>query len=162
MAKSKKKKYIIRRAKPTDIIHLLKMMKEFLYEVSSKYPPVNDADCMNWMLSIVNAGGAWVAISEKRVIGTIGCSVDRFSWNRQVPYVYDEWYYVDPAFRKGYTISKELIEMAKTHSDKAGLPFIFSINSGKDVNVDRFVRMQGFEYMGGIAARFPEMEKKDG
>lgn len=159
---SKKKKYKIRRAQPTDAFLLLQLMKNFLAEISDKYPPVNDADCLNWMLSVINGGGVWVAIVDRKIIGSIGCSVDTFAWNRQAMNVYDEWYYVEPTYRKGYDISKKLIEVAKDHASKAGLPFIFSINSGKDKRIDRFVEMQGFEYKGGISISWPPGSQENG
>jgi hypothetical protein len=149
------KKSTIRQAKPTDAFFLLPLMKAFLAEVSAKYPPVDDADCLNWMLSVINQGGAWVAISDKKIVGSIGCGVDFFAWNRKHVNVFDEWYYVKPEFRKGTSVASDLLKVAKGHAKVAGLPFIFSINSGKDKRIDRFVQMHGFEYLGGIAVSWP-------
>jgi hypothetical protein len=155
---SKKKPYKIRKAKPTDVLALLELMKESHIDAAQPFPPVDDMDCINWILNLINLGGVWIAIVDKKIAGSIGCSVDTFSWNRKSAFVGNEWYYVRPQYRKGYDIAKQLIKIAKQTATEAKLPFIFSINSGKDKRIDLFVERQGFQYMGGMAISWAESE----
>lgn len=152
------KSYKIRKAKPTDVVLLLKMFEEYLREVdpNKKLPPANETDTIRWLLEVIDVGGAWVAISDRTIVGSIGCGVDRYGWNSKALYVYDRWYYVKPSYRKGYDISKKLIEVARDTADEAGFPFVFSVNSGKDERIDRFVTMQDFEYRGGNFLHVPK------
>ncbi|MGZ8432759.1 MAG: GNAT family N-acetyltransferase [Candidatus Binatia bacterium] len=156
-----KKPFKIRRADALDTALIVKMMVEFIEESTMPYPKVNKQHCSEWMLRVIGNGGVWVAICDRQIVGTIGCSATQFDWNRDYWHVFDEWFYVKPDFRKGYRIAQTLLLEAKKAAQEAGFPFIFSVNSGKDKRIDRFVRMNGFEYIGGILLCRPP-EKSDG
>lgn len=144
----KKKKYVIRKAVPTDVVALLKLFKEITSE-SPIYNNPDDADCIQWFLNVIAVQGAWVAVSNRKIVGSIGCLVDYKPWNHQEQFVYNCWYHVSREYRKGYRISAELLSVARNTAHEAGLPFHLSINSAIDKRTDRFIRMQGFTYEGG-------------
>lgn len=149
------KKYLIRRARPMDTFPLVLLMKEYLFHLKPARQELNETDCILWLLGVINLGGAWVAIVDKKLVASIGCSVDFMPWNKQDRFVFDEWYYVRPQYRKGYGIAAELIKLAKEQANQAGLPFHFSMNSGTDEKIDRYISMQGFTYMGGNFIAMP-------
>lgn len=162
MPNERSKKYIIRPARTMDAFHLVQLMKEYLAQLQPQRLELNEADCVLWLMGIINMGGAWVAIADKKIVGSIGCNVDFHPWNRQDRFVLDEWYYVKPEYRKGYSIASELIKIAKSKAHAAGLRFHFSLNSGTDSKADRFVRMLGFTYVGGNLIAFVPPGEENG
>lgn len=151
----------IRQAAASDLTALVAMMKLFVNEQKANLPPVNEMDTIKWIVPIIEMGGAFVAIKDKVIIGSIGCGIDAFSWNREKKFLYDEWFYVRPQHRKGTNAAKLLLDQVKLVCIGSNTPFVFSVNSAIDKRVDRYLSMQGFRYAGGIHI-FGLGEKEDG
>ncbi len=160
---TQKNKYRIRLATPLDTPWIVLMMRDFVAEMKGNhFPQVDAGDCMQWMLNVIRKEATWVAVADREIVGTIGCNVCPFDWNQKAWHVYDEWFYVKPAYRKGYDIASRLVNEAMGKAQEAGLPFVFSINSGNDDRIDLFLKRKGFTRLGGILVRMPKTGEEHG
>lgn len=137
----------VRKAKPTDAFHLLQMMKDYLNETNLPYPPVEDMSFLEWALPLIKMGSVWVAVADKRIVGSIASNADRFRWNDGAAFMFNEWFYVRPDYRKGGKIARELLAEVKKQASQAKVPYVMGITSG-DRRVSAFIERNGFEFTG--------------
>jgi len=146
---------IMRIAEPDDTQAIMYLLKTYYSEMALNHPPIDKGDCMEWILRTIRYGGSSVAILKDRVVGSVGCAPYEFNYNRRFKYIMNEWLTVHPKYRN-LGIANKLIAHCKSISDKKSelvgerIPFMFSISSGKDKRLDRFVEMNGFDYAGGL------------
>lgn len=146
---------ILRIAEPDDTQSIMLLLKTYYSEMALNYPKIDKGDCMEWILRTIRHGGSVVAILKGRVIGSVGCAPYEFSYNRRFKYIMNEWFTVHPKYRN-LGIASKMLEHCKGISDKKSeivgenIPFMFSISSGKDKRLDRFIEMSGFQYAGGL------------
>ena len=143
----------IRLATPRDVIVLMQMMRLYLQEQPMGHPEINESHTIRSLLQVIDMTGAYVAVADKKLIGSIGVMVDKYPWNQEYRFIYDEWFYVLPQYRKGTNAAGLLLEAVKKLSDSHNMPFVFSVNSGIDRRIDRYLGMSGFRYAGGIHIR---------
>lgn len=115
----------------------------------TSYPPIDDLDCVRWILNTIAIGGSFVAVHKNRAVGSLGVAIAHFPWNHGAGYLHNEWFFVHPKFRR-YGVAKRLLDGAKALSSESGRPFIFSLTSGNDKRVARFFAMQGFSPVGEV------------
>ena len=135
-------------------------MKISQQESPVPYPEVDELDCIRWVTRVVAIGGSFVALHNNRIIGSIGIGVEQFTWNTRYEFLTNEWFYVHPKFRRA-GVAVRLISGAKAMSDSSGRPFLFSVTSGIDKRIDRFIAMQGFKPIGSMLT-YGMGEREDG
>jgi len=153
-------------AEPEDIVGLLEAMRKAHALISADMPfPEPDVPyCMQAMLDQIALGHVFVARApgSRRVVGVIALAIHRWPWtapnNAAGHYMINEHFYVDPIYRRGGT-ARRLLGEASALADRLGLPLMIDMASGGiDASLkDRFVKTQGFMYVGGKHYRAPRI-----
>ena len=130
-----------------DVAALISLQKISHKETPLAYPPVNELHCLEWVSSVIQT--SFVASHDGKIVGSIGIGLSSFPWNREHGYLDNQWFYVVPKYRRHH-VGKMLLEAAKYMSDQISVPFIFSVTSGIDNRIARYVAMQGFTPMGDV------------
>lgn len=177
MAKSNQKSdeprtLVIRRATAYDVVNLAKMLIAGLEEQSEGiwYPRVPEGDrgkmmSVKYIIDLVDRAVIFVADLNGRLLGCIGCSVDRYPWSDDWM-LSNEWFYVLEKFRDS-DIAVALLQAMQDFADADELPItgegkprfaiMLGIVSGKQTGVkNRFMEMQGYINGGGNYVRAPQ------
>ncbi len=149
-------------AEPGDIVGLLETMRKAhaLLSADMPFPEPDVPYCMQAMLDQIAMGHVFVARSGGRIVGVIALAVHRWPWtapsNTAGHYLTNEHFWVDPVYRRWGTARRLLGEAARL-SDGLGIPLMIDMSSGgADAPLkDRFVKTQGFMYVGGKHFRAP-------
>jgi len=177
MAKSKNddpRDLTIRRATAFDVVNLAKMLIKGRDEQAEGiwYPAVPEGErgemmACQYMLTLIDKAVIYVADLNGRLLGVIGCSVDRFPWSDDWMLT-NEWFYVLPQFRDS-EIALALLHAMETFADADELPFsgekkprmaiLLGMVSGQRTGVkNAWMQRQGYENGGGNFVRAPQNE----
>jgi GNAT superfamily N-acetyltransferase len=156
----------IRKASLDDLQGIYNLLNDCYNEFHYEYAPGEPLAVMTWAHRVISEGHTFVAMSEDRVVGSVGLHATTFPWNNSFWYLIDEWIFIDPEFRRGGTASgliKCVMEYAETVNPDAVTPVQIAITFGdKPEAKDRFFKMKGLKYIGGIFMNGFEERSKDG
>lgn len=100
-------------------------------------------------------------ITEGRIVGCIVLDHARWPWvapnNPAGVHLYNQHFWVDKKYRRG-SPAVRLLKFAKDVADAKGLPIVVQLTGLMEIDAsvrDRFVRIQGFSYTGGMFYRAP-------
>jgi GNAT superfamily N-acetyltransferase len=154
----------IRAAEPQDAFGIHETLLRALKVAGTNYPEPDMPYCIQAMLDQIAQGFLGVAISPcgRRIIGVIWLDYGRWPWcspqNVKAFHLYNQHFWVEPDFRKGGT-AKRLLDFAKSVADRKqlALKLEFSNLDMKPELRDRFARINGFGYTGGVFYRAPAL-----
>ena len=164
----------IRRATAFDVVNLAKMLMQARDEQAEDiwYPSVPEGErgkmmAVQYVLALIDKAVIYVADLNGRLLGCIGCAVDRFPWSDDWMLT-NEWFYVLPQFRDS-EIAENLLRAMEQFADSDELPFsgeekprmaiLMGMVSGQQTGVkDRFMKQQGYDNGGGNFVRAPQYE----
>ncbi len=162
----------IRRATAFDVVNLAKMLVRGRNEQAESiwYPTVPEGIrgemlTSQYCLTLIDKAVVYVADLNGRLLGCIGCSVDRFPWSDDWMLT-NEWFYVMPQFRDS-DIAKALLHAVEAFADADVLPLtnetkprmaiVMGMISGQQTGVkNRWMEQQGFVNGGGNFVRAPQ------
>lgn len=149
----------IRVAKFADVEGILQTLLRALDESETPWPVPEQPYCQQYTMDLIAQNLCFVALAEgTRVVGVIMLDRARWPWthpnSESGRHLYNQHFWVDPAYRRGGTASK-LLQMAAARADAEGLPLLLiSSSSSPDVDLaDRFFATQGFKRIGGTYFR---------
>lgn len=163
---------VIRRATAYDVVNLAKMLIQGREEQEEGiwYPSIPEGDrgkmmACKYVLDLIDRAVIFVADLNGRLLGCIGCSVDRYPWSDDWM-LSNEWFYVMPQFRDS-DIAVSLLAAMEQFADADELPItgdpkprfaiMLGIVSGHQTGVkNRFMEQQGFKNGGGNFVRAPQ------
>ena len=140
----------IRKATPADIIKIYRVIKDAFDETTVAFPPVDEANSIAWIHSVITNGLVYVAEYAGRIVGSLGMNVDFFPWARQehARHLNTAWLYVHPKYRKtgaADALVNKSLEFAKATNMLA----TFGIMMDHNVELkERFLKMKGMDYVG--------------
>ena len=141
---------IIRKAGPEDFSAIFSLVSR--WHDGTLLPMFEVKASMTWLTKTMSNGCVFVAEHEGVIIGSISGSGMLLPWNDSVWILNCQWMYVEPESRGGGTTTA-LITRLKEFVDEHSTPLIISINEGHDTGLkDRFMKICGFEYLGGTFA----------
>jgi len=162
----------IRRATAFDVVNLAKMLIRGRNEQAETiwYPSVPEGHrgemlSTQYCLTLIDKAVVYVADLNGRLLGCIGCSVDRFPWTDDWMLT-NEWFYVMPQFRDS-DIAAALLHAVEAFADadtlplsgetKPRMPIMLGMVSGQQTGVkNRWMQQQGFINGGGNFVRAPQ------
>lgn len=180
MAKQKGKKdevrdLKIRRATAFDVVNLSKMLIKARDEQVNGgiwYPAVADGErgemmACQYVLTLIDKAVIYVADLNGRLLGVIGCSVDRYPWSDEWMLT-NEWFYVLPQFRES-DIALALLTAMEHFADAESVPYsgedkprmaiMLGMLSAQQTGAkDRWMRQKGYVSGGGNFVRAPHYE----
>jgi GNAT superfamily N-acetyltransferase len=180
MAKGNSKKddeardLVIRRATAFDVVNLAKMLIAARDEQADGiwYPSVPEGDrgrmmATQYVLALIDKAVIYVADLNGRLLGCIGCSVDRFPWSDDWMLT-NEWFFVLPQFRDS-EIALALLSAMESFADADQLPYseeakprmaiMLGMVTGQQTGIkNRWMQQQGFINGGGNFVRAPQYE----
>lgn len=108
------------------------------------------------MMDSIAQGLVGVAKQSDKVVGVVVLGWWGWPWNRQVKWLVNMHWWVEPEYRSGGT-AKKLLDWAKNKSDELQLPLRLEITyGGEDAGkLDTFIKRQGMEYTGGSFLYIP-------
>jgi GNAT superfamily N-acetyltransferase len=142
----------VRTAGARDASNIVRLLFDWFNETDLGWPQPDDVDMLAWVTDVMQKGRIFVAERSGRLIGVVGIKPQVFSWNRSAWYFGDSFFFVAPAYRRG-GVANALMKAVQTHAASAGLPLVMGIITGRNTDaLQRWYRIQGGEYAGGIMA----------
>lgn len=151
----------IQAAVPQDAFAIHRTLLKALELSGTPYPEPDMPYCIQTMLDQIKEGFIGVAWAG-RVVGVIWLDYGRWPWcaptNPKGFHLYNQHFWIEPEFRMG-GVGKKLLDFAKAVADRKQLPLKleFSSMSMKPEVRDRFARINGFGYTGGVFYREPKI-----
>lgn len=145
----------VRLARYADMEGILETLLKALASTDTPFPEPEQPYAQQYNLDKIAQQLVFVAENEAgRIVGCIILSYAHWPWTRPSSesgkHLLNEHFWVEPEYRRGGTASR-LIKAAQDRADAVKLPLLLEISS-EDANSDlkdRFVRHQGFKYLGG-------------
>jgi GNAT superfamily N-acetyltransferase len=145
----------------SDVHGIKQTLMRALAESETPYPEPEDPYCLQRLMDLIAQHFVFVAVSDSRIVGAIVLDRAHWGWTRPTSesgrHLYNEHFWVDPAYRRGGTASK-LLNLAEARADCEGLPLLLitSMLDGNTELKERFVSMHGFKRVGGTFYRSPK------
>jgi GNAT superfamily N-acetyltransferase len=148
------KTIVYRSARAGDLSNIHRLLQAEQKILALPYPFIDDNRLALYLANALNFGAIWVAELSGRVVGTLVCSGVTPGWSK-VTLLINDFFVVDEHFRK-HGVAVNLIKKAKAFSEEKRLPLWFEVSTGgKPELKDRFIQMQGLDYMGGRFLHWP-------
>lgn len=144
---------IVREAIFEDVFGIEQTLLKAASLSESAVPPVERPYAYQKLMDLIARRLAWVAVDASHNDKIVGCLIldhHYWPWNRKEWFLVNDHYWVDPKHRTG-GIAAKFLACAKRCATETGRRVILDLSfGGIDAELkDRFVRMQGFEYVGG-------------
>jgi GNAT superfamily N-acetyltransferase len=113
-------------------------------------PPAEYPFCLQYTFELMNRGLVWVAEKDKKVVGVIMLDTYTWPWSRKFLFLENVHFWVEPKHRKD-GVGQRLLDCAKKHALLMKMQFRPRITYGATDGdlIDRWMRSQGFVYVGG-------------
>lgn len=113
-------------------------------------PPVEYPWAVQYTLDLIRDRLVFVAAVDREVVGVIIGAVCHWPWNRDAKFIENIHFWVAAKHRKGGTGVK-LLRALKARAQELQMPLSIRVtfSDGAADTKDRFLRMQGFKYIGG-------------
>lgn len=143
-------KVIVRPATYDDILGVRDTIELARTLAESWLPPAEYPFCLQYTFDLMNRGLVWVAAKSDDVVGVIMLDEFTWPWSRQFKFYENVHFWVEPKHRKGGAGSK-LLDAAKRHAQLNKMPFRPRLTYGSSdaTLIDRWMKAQGFTYVGG-------------
>lgn len=140
---------IIREARYTDLFGLERTLTQAL-TLGGFSEPIEQPYAYKKLLDLIGFRLAWVAEADGHIVGCLVLSHHCWPWNSQEWHLAQEHLWVEPEYRRGGTAAK-LLGCGKQCAHELGRKLVLNISfGGEDAPLkDRFVKSQGFAYIGG-------------
>jgi GNAT superfamily N-acetyltransferase len=142
----------VRPARLDDITGIWATLQECLNAYApSFYPPVEMPYALQYMLDLIAQGLVLVAVNpDDDVVGVIVLDWAVWPWNRQVRYLYNQHYWVEPLWR-GYRVAAKLLDGAKQIATAHDVKLLIetSMEDADTGKKERFIEKNGFRGIGG-------------
>lgn len=140
----------VRFASETDFYAICEMLVEMHAEVG--LAPLDSQKMMAKVRELIGERGVIVAISDGKIVGTVGFQAAEFWWSKK-PYIGDFWNFVSEQGRRTDAAAK-LIAAMKTIRERAGMPLVMGIFGRKRLPVKdrwlgKYMEPVGHLYMEG-------------
>lgn len=141
---------MIRLGRFEDVFAIEQTLLVAAVEAGFPVPVVEQPYAYQKTMDLIARGMVFVAEEGSRVVGVLILGTQVWAWNRQVWQYCDEYFWVEPEFRKGGT-AEQLLEAAKAKAHEEGRMLWIDLSfGGADTELkDRFVKRCGFTYKGG-------------
>jgi GNAT superfamily N-acetyltransferase len=149
----------VRQALQTDAFGILDTLIDALNATELPLPDPVMPYAVQHMMDLIAREFVWVAEDHKgRIVGCLALNFGQWPWvpghDRRGTHLFNEHFWVDPAFRKGGTALR-FLALAKARATTLKLALMIELafidegTKGRLSRKDRFVANQGFRYIGG-------------
>lgn len=145
-----------READGLDISNIYRLIKAEHEDLKIPYPMISSTKLPAYIGKMLVDGKVWVASLSGRIIGAVVCSVARPLWT-DLWLINGDFLVVDKHFRK-HGVAQNLIRLMTKFAGEKRLPvWLACTTGGVEASIkDRFLAMQGLEYMGGTFLFWPK------
>ena len=146
-----------REAAGLDISNIFRLLHSEYAALELPYPVLNEHRTISYIANLVQHpnGKVWVADLSGRIVGALVCSIVRPLWS-DTWMLNNDFFVVEPHFRK-HGVAQNLMTAAKAFSEEKRLPIWFETTCGGRAELkDRWVAMQGLDYIGGRSLYWPK------
>lgn len=150
MSEEKKKRIVVRQAKPYDAVQICRLLEQALDGKEGLYPPHEEHRALMWVSGVLHDGYVVVAQAGNRLLGTVAVTPYQFPWSAEW-YLYIDWIFVSRRYRQGGVFDALVTAMhAFADSRQHPAPIFGGISSGIDARLkDRLMQTKGYTYLGG-------------
>lgn len=141
----------IRLANHGDVLAIYETLIDALEASDTPYPEPELPYALQAMLDQIAQAFVCVAVNAADdVVGCIVLDTAHWPWNRYQKFLFNQHFWVAPAYRRGGTAVK-LLAWAKTRADELGMPLQIELSSLDSTTPEKetFVARQGFKRIGG-------------
>ena len=130
----------IRRAKPTDVVNLYRLLAEG--QEQNSVAPVDETLALGYVLTVIEKGLVMVAEHSGRLVGSIGFDTYRTESSKETA-LKSAWFPIVPAYKQT-TIGLALLQRALAIIDEYDVQVLLSISTDEK-RVARWLTTTGFE-----------------
>lgn len=141
---------LVREAMFADLDAIAETLMQAHAEASYALPEPELPYALKYILDLMAQGLVWVADVEGKVSGVLMIDAVTWPWNSKIKHAENVHFWVEPAHRSG-GVAQKLLARAEKKCRAANIVFMprLTYGSSEAESIDRFMRINGFEYIGG-------------